>query len=468
MNTFYYLLEANAYLIVFYTFFKVLLQKETFYSLNRFYLLVITALSFLLPLIDISAVRDATPMETYTSGVIIPAENAGMDWWQVGLNLYILVVLGLLLRLAIQLHGISKLVKSGKVIIHGRFKEVQIRSKNLSFSFFNYLFINPELQEQNTIRKHELVHINQKHSLDILFIELVQIINWFNPIISLIKIDIKALHEFIADEIVSEDELGTQNYAMFLIQNSYGNIRQDLSNQMFNQSLLKKRIMKLSQKKSRSRDMLKYALLALLIPSMLCISALSFSKSYGIMDLTANYQDRTKTNKSMSQPKTENMKAQPPAVKPVKNKRDSQVPPPPPPVEPAKAQNSKVKKNGQIPPPPPPVEPSKTINIKSKVPPPPPPVEPSQVKSINRPKVENVKFTHPVARPVKNKSNEQAPPPPPAEPKAETFRGDPVKEKTKSETITGDPTKEKGKSVIIIGDPTKEKSKSLIIIGDPI
>ncbi len=411
MNTFYYLLEANAYLIVFYAFYKILLQEETFYSLNRFYLLSSTGLSFLFPFMDVSAVRGAISEQIYASGVIIPTESTGMEWWQIAFKLYLLVVFGLLLRLASQIYGITKLVKSGEVIAHDRFKEVRIKAENFSFSFFNYLFINPELQGQDTIRKHELVHINQKHSLDILFFELIQIINWFNPIISLIKTEIKTIHEFIADEIVSGDELGKQNYAMFLIQNSYGNIQQDLSNQMFNQSLLKKRIMKLSQKKSRSREMLKYALLALLIPSMLCISALSFSKSYGMMDLLPANQDTTKPNKSIPppveqskgtpQPKVQNIKFPPPVIKPAKSKSNNQVPPPPPPVEPSKG------------------------------------------KSTPRPKVQNIKFPPPVVKPVKNKSNNQVPPPPPpVEPQSKSIQGDPVKEKGKSETIKADPISE--------------------------
>ena len=377
MNTFYYVLETNVYLTVFYAFYKILLQKETFYSLNRFYLLVSTGLSFLLPFIDMSAVRGTISEQIYTTAVVIPAESTDMEWWQIALRLHLLVVYGLLLRLASQIYRISRLVKSGDVIAHGRFKEVQIRAKNVSFSFFNYLFINPELREQNTIRKHELVHISQKHSLDILFIELVQIANWFNPIVSLIKTDIRAIHEFIADEIVSRDGTGVEDYAMFLIHNSYNAVQPGLSNQMFNQSLLKKRIMKLSQKKSRSQEMLKYALLALLIPSMLCISALSFSKSYGMMDLLpANqaYQDtfKVKASKSIPQPKVEKIKFPPPVVKPLKN--NNQVPPPPP-IDPSKTKSIRQSKGGNIKFPPPVVKPLKNIN---QVPPPPPQIEPKK------------------------------------------------------------------------------------------
>lgn len=433
MSTFYYFIEANAYLIIFYAFYKVLLQKETFYSLNRFYLLTGTALSFLLPFIDLSAVRGVIPVQTYTAATALSAESTGVDFWEIAFYFYSTIVFGLLLRLASQIYGISRLVKSGEVIAYGRFKEVQIRAKNLPFSFFHYLFINPEQHDQNTIRKHELVHICQRHSLDILFIELVQITNWFNPVIALLKTDIKAIHEFIADEIVSKDELGAPDYAMFLIQNSYGSTLPHLSNQMFNQSLLKSRIMKLGQKKSGDTARLKYGLLSLLIPCMLGVSAFSISKPYGIFDLMpaeTAYQDTVKKTaintsspskissakknpvKVMPKPTIKNVKFPPPRVvksKPVEGRKvkrteaddsfervnnqinevlikevrimevgESQpkelAPPPPPPVEAVQPKSpSNIRSNQKSVPPPPPA----VINIRlNKDIPPPPPVAP--------------------------------------------------------------------------------------------
>ncbi|MFD2162654.1 M56 family metallopeptidase [Paradesertivirga mongoliensis] len=462
MSIFYYFIEANAYLIIFYAFYKVLLQKETFYSLNRFYLLTGTALSFLLPFIDLSAVRGVIPVQTYTAATALSAESTGVDFWEIAFYFYSTIVFGLLLRLASQIYGISRLVKSGEVIAYGRFKEVQIRAKNLPFSFFHYLFINPEQHDQNTIRKHELVHICQRHSLDILFIELVQITNWFNPVIALLKTDIKAIHEFIADEIVSKDELGAPDYAMFLIQNSYGSNLPHLSNQMFNQSLLKSRIMKLGQKKSGDTARLKYGLLSLLIPCMLGVSAFSISKPYGIFDLMpaeTAYQDTVKKTaintsspskissakknpvKVMPKPTIKNVKFPPPRVvksKPVEGRKVTKA------VTGDQIKEVRVDeriKEVRI------NEPIKEVRIievgepqpKELAPPPPPPVEPDRPKSSVTIR-SNRKSVPPPPPPVMNiRLNKDIPPPPPVDPKSKSFKGTPTKEQNKSETIQAAP-----------------------------
>jgi beta-lactamase regulating signal transducer with metallopeptidase domain len=162
---------------------------------------------------------------------------------------------------------------------------VAIPKLNHAFSFMNRLFVNAELKDIQIILNHERVHIRQWHSLDILLMECLHIINWFNPLFILLKKDLKSLHEFIADEEAAKAEPSVADYALYLIAHTHQIAPQHLGNNMFNQSLLKTRIMKLQQKKSPGIARLKYLGLFLLLPAMLVLSSLSFAKSYSLVDL---------------------------------------------------------------------------------------------------------------------------------------------------------------------------------------
>jgi hypothetical protein len=153
--------------------------------------------------------------------------------------------------------------------------------------------------------------------------------------------------------------------------------KNNLANTMFNQSLLKRRIMKLNQKKSPSMALLKYILPLLLLPAMLCITAISFAKTYGIIDLM-------------------------PGEKVLIQDTIKRMPPPPP--EPPKPKVDKIKF-------PPPVKNSESEKKNSEKAPPPPPEPPKS-------KVDQVLFPQPVNAPKSGKKNSgEAPPPPPEPPK---------------------------------------------------
>jgi hypothetical protein len=387
-----YFLEANAYLIVFHLFYKLFLQKETFYNFNRAYLLGCTLLSFLLPLVKIGSLYTVKDLQyvvvaSTTAVVENPLENNLM-------LVYILVAAVMLLRLMMRLFQIFKLAKRGEKSELNGLSLVAIPKLNHAFSFMNRLFVSAELKDLQIILNHERVHIRQWHSLDILLMECLHIINWFNPLFIILKKDLKSLHEFIADAEASKAESSVADYALYLIAYTHQIAPQNLGNNMFNQSLLKTRIMKLQQKKSPRIARLKYLGLFLLLPAMLVLSSLSFAKSYSLVDLMPVQQDTIKKKTPPPPP--------PPAPTKVKGVEIKNIPPPPPPQEP----NKKVKEMEikSIPPPPPPVEPGKNVNgekIKSILPPPPPPtVEPSKkVKGVE------IKSIPP-------------PPPPPVEPKS--------------------------------------------------
>ncbi|MES2828121.1 MAG: M56 family metallopeptidase [Bacteroidota bacterium] len=294
MNWLNYLLEANLYLVVFYAFYRLFLHRETFYQLNRYYLLITSVLAFLLPGCQIGylyslvnpALQSVSEGIPY-SGTLVPivAARPGLTFEDILYYCYLLVAGLLLLRLLKSFYYIIQLARKADKTHSGNVIQVHLKHSNKAFSFFNLLFINPEVEGQNIITEHETIHIRQKHSIDILFFETVLIFNWFNPICWLMRKDVKLVHEYIADEATTNRGLAKHDYAMFLIQNSFGSAPNPLMSQMFNQSILKHRISMLNKPKSAGRARLRLLYVLPITAGMLCTSTLTFSKDYTVIDL---------------------------------------------------------------------------------------------------------------------------------------------------------------------------------------
>jgi beta-lactamase regulating signal transducer with metallopeptidase domain len=300
MSWLYYLLEANLYLILFYGFYRLFLHKETFYKLNRYYLIFSSILAFILPFFQLGFLKTpvieqitiAPTMEAVVSQMMI-TENQPLAAYQPSIftidntiiAIYSLVTIAFLLKMLFSLSKIISMRKLPSVKLDNGVKLIDLKDSKIAFSFFNLLFLDPQLAEKNTILKHELVHIKQKHSLDVLLFEMIQIINWFNPIVYLIKKDIKLIHEYLADEETTKYDVEKYHYAMFLIQNSTGIQNLTLTNQIFSSSILKKRISMLNQKKSARWARLKLLLALPVTAGILCISTMAFTKDYGFVEL---------------------------------------------------------------------------------------------------------------------------------------------------------------------------------------
>ena len=289
----YYLLESNLYLSIFYGLYLLVLQKETFYNLNRMYLLLTAMLSFTIPFLkignlnqllfgatrqDLSYVEPGLSKANIGSFTILPVE-------EMLIVTYALIAAFLCIKLFINFYQILALALKAKRRTTEGVVYIELNNEITAFSFFNLLFINPSSEEKRTIIKHEMVHIRQKHSFDILLIEFLKILNWFNPIVWLIQKEIKLLHEYIADDVTTKSDVQKHDYAMFLIQNSFGAIPNYLTNQIFNQSILKRRINMLNKQKSAGRARLKILLTVPIVGGMLLVSTLAFSKDYAMIDL---------------------------------------------------------------------------------------------------------------------------------------------------------------------------------------
>ncbi len=277
MTWWHYLLLVNLYLLLFYGFYALLLRNETFFQLNRAYLVAGALLSFIIPVIQADWIRQLfitqrvqqTIYSTIYHPELVyqakPAQGLTFTIGQAFAVVYIGGAIFLLGRFFFQLLSIKKLLNN--------------LESAAAFSFFNKVKIDAELPEQQTIIDHEEVHVKQWHSADVLFIEAVMIINWFNPIVYFYRKAIKHVHEFIADKKAIERGTSKTEYAYLLLSQTFGANPHQLTNNFFNKSLLKERIIMLNKDESKRRKLLKYGLSAPLFAAMLILSSATVKNS---------------------------------------------------------------------------------------------------------------------------------------------------------------------------------------------
>lgn len=343
MNWIYYLLEANLYLAAFYLVYYFVLRRETYYQLNRAYLLTACVMAFIIPLLQIGSLRKYTPPPPPPAAPAISIADVGPVMQQAiapvkvvhtltiadfYLPAYLLVAACMLVVFGIKLFKLVQLSRRAKQGANGLYL-VELAEDNNAFSFFKYLFIDPKLVASQAVVQHEMVHIRQKHSLDIVFLELFKIVNWFNPVAYLLQNSIKELHEFIADSETARQQQDVNGYTDFLINNAYGFAPSTLTNNFFNKNLLKTRIIMLHQKRSGSLARLKLLLVLPLCAGLLCASTLAFSKSYGYVDLLPHKAFAAKNTDTVDKRPPPPPPAPPHGLKYVGTKMP---PPPPPPV----------------------------------------------------------------------------------------------------------------------------------------
>ncbi len=293
MNWTSYLIQANLYLVFFYTFYWFVLRKETFFNLNRTYLLASALLAALIPLIRVSWLSNlflVNPLnQNFVKATVLvmggyasPLEES----WAVGdyiFLLYVAVTLAMCCRLVFKLVKVNSLLKQ--------------KNELEAFSFFNKIRIDQELPQKGIIEQHELAHAKQLHSADVLLFEVLSIVNWFNPIVYLYKKSIKHIHEFIADEAVLQTETDKKQYALLLLSQRFGVRANSLTNNFFNSSLLKQRIQMINKTKSRKTAILKYGLSAPLFLLAMVLSSAKISESKTI----SKFSDRVKPTKEISE-----------------------------------------------------------------------------------------------------------------------------------------------------------------------
>jgi N-acetylmuramoyl-L-alanine amidase len=261
-TTLYYFLQVVFCSAIMMGYYWLVLRDNKFHQYNRFYLLTIAALSWIVPLIKIhwneTNFSEDTNIYYFLSAV---AENNTeiessfkLNWynisWQNGLKLlYAGGVLFLLTGFFVSLFRIYQLFKLNKVKTLGDIDLVITNAKGTPYSFFRYIFWNEAIDLSSAtgqqILQHEITHVKEKHSFDKIFMQLILIAGWFNPFFWLIKKELHMIHEFIADK-KSVDNGDTASLAQMLLAAAYPQHQFNLTNPFFF-SPIKRRIAMLTQ-----------------------------------------------------------------------------------------------------------------------------------------------------------------------------------------------------------------------------
>lgn len=261
-----YLIKANSLLIFFWLFYRLFLHKETFYNLNRWYLLGSIALAIIAPFI------------TFTKTVFIEVPKPTIDWDQLAainsqntiveenlftIESFVLVSIFIISTLLV-LKTLFQLIQLYRNIHKLPFEpnlNVKVSNNDTVYSLYPYIVVPQHFKKlpySELILAHEQVHIQQKHSFDMLIIQLIRSAFWMNPLLRYFQKDIEVNLEYIVDEQL-QTQFDSKTYQMSLL--SFHSETPQLFVNSFN-SQLKKRILQINAKKSNPMKKLKMILAA--------------------------------------------------------------------------------------------------------------------------------------------------------------------------------------------------------------
>ncbi|MDQ3016032.1 MAG: M56 family metallopeptidase [Bacteroidota bacterium] len=268
-----YLLQVTICMACFFAFYMLALQRETTFRNNRIYLIATSLISLILPMIKIyvdtkvqqALIPDAqifmgNYVDTINEVVITSDQTERWIWMDVFFWIYVAGIIVLSARFLFEIWKILNIKKSGlETEINGN-QCILSAKVNSPFSWLGtiYLPLNHSFQEDELgeVILHEQSHIRGKHSYDILFMELMSIVLWLNPVIYLYRRKLRELHEYLADAAVIHHH-SWESYAHFLISQKQNGLQNLLSHQLV-YSQLKNRLIMITQKPSSRISRIKY------------------------------------------------------------------------------------------------------------------------------------------------------------------------------------------------------------------
>jgi len=271
MNTIQYIIVASIILSIFYVAYRVIFRNVVNFNQLRIYLLVSILVSVLVPLLNISVNIDffsapktqiPLPFHELTTTAKIPSINTpverSIDWNQTIKSIYYVVSTILIIRiLIVTLALVFRFYKSERVKV-GNYTLISTNKQN-TFSFFHWIFINQRNttnEEFQQIVLHEKIHASQYHSIDLILIELLAAVMWFNPLVWMMKKSIQLVHEYLADEGALSTGIDRLRYQALLV-NQTAEERLICLSSSFNHSLIKKRMIMMTKSKFNQKSKLR-------------------------------------------------------------------------------------------------------------------------------------------------------------------------------------------------------------------
>ena len=250
-------------LLVFYLFYRFLLKKETFHRFNRMVLVGTAVLSFLLPLCIITIhkpieVAPVLPEPTIVATELpaqelVPLLEPAVAWWPTALTLLFWAgVAFVLARVTLSILSIVRIIRRGRLIREEDGCKIIVTERDIDpFSWMKYIVLSGKDWEapHASILAHEKAHIGLGHSLEVLLVDVLSALQWFNPAIWMLRADLQELHEYEADDAVLRAGTNIKEYQYLLIRKAVSKSGYSVANS-FNHSILKNRITMMSKSKS--------------------------------------------------------------------------------------------------------------------------------------------------------------------------------------------------------------------------
>lgn len=287
MTAFNYLIIASACLTVFYLSYLLAFRQNTQFKQMRYFLIFSMMIACVLPFnrfqvgtdylakvetakftesittpdfaqnIEVQQVENklqpANPSQLTTIQPYTSNEDSSIHWGALLVYLYFTVAILFLIRIIAQIIIATKLYATSAKVKVGNYKIIELQKQNTHFTLFRWIFINKEIcttDAYNQVLKHEKIHAQQYHSFDVLLIELLSAVMWFNPFVWMLRKSLKLVHEFLADEGVLSTGVNKFQYQELLI-NQVAEASLVGFSSSFNSSTIKKRmkIMNATQEK---------------------------------------------------------------------------------------------------------------------------------------------------------------------------------------------------------------------------
>lgn len=274
-DLFYYSFKLSICLGVIYLFYQLALRNLTFYNWNRWFFLVGTGLSFLIPLIDVLPLLEMRQASGLPIISAIPAmdnfsvpvlyTNSAPDTFLEEMLRFLPILFGMGVmfqgaKLLLQFMSFFRIRRSGVLLRDGAVKVYQVDKRVAPFSFGNAIFLNKNLlqpAELDEIIRHEWVHVSQRHTIDVMWIEFLTLVNWFNPFVWLLKQAVRQNLEFIADRAVLTNPGADKKNYQYLLLKVIGLPDFNIANQ-FNISSLKSRIIMINRTPSSRHELARF------------------------------------------------------------------------------------------------------------------------------------------------------------------------------------------------------------------
>lgn len=279
----FYLLKSGCYLIIFYLLFKLLMSGTTFFRFNRVTILAGIIGCMFLPLIEFTTQEETfltVPLQTIQGIFVEQADGIfgdtmfwvrpqvdetgnmqAINWCPIALGyVYLAGGLFVLCRILLSFYRMFQLIRNGKRRSYGKYKLIVVSEPISSFCWGKYIVVSvSDYSQQSTdgILLHETMHLRYRHTLDLLCMQCLLILYWFNPAIWLLKRELQEVHEFEADNGVLNTGIDATRYQLLLVKKAVGTRLYSMANG-FNHSKLKKRITMMLKKKSNPWARLKY------------------------------------------------------------------------------------------------------------------------------------------------------------------------------------------------------------------